>query len=130
MSARENQEPLYVISIAAQLADVHPQTLRIYEKKGLINPARIHNRRRFSDADIERCRLIQELTREMGVNLAGVKMILEMRQRMDTMTESIESMQGEILELHKQMEERMKRALRNELMPVTRGEIVLRKHKR
>src|SRR4030042_5237203 len=104
MSAKKNEEPLYVISIAAKLADVHPQTLRIYERKGLIVPARVHNRRRYSDADIERCRLIQELTQEMRVNLAGVKMILEMRQHMDTMTESIESTEGEILKLQKGME--------------------------
>ena len=76
---KASEEPVYVISIAARLADVHPQTLRIYERKGLINPARVHNRRRYSEADIQRCRLIQELTQDMGVNLAGVKMIMDLR---------------------------------------------------
>ncbi len=127
MSAKKNEEPLYVISIAAKLADVHPQTLRIYERKGLIVPARVHNRRRYSDADMERCRLIQELTQEMGVNLAGVKMILEMRQRIDSMTQNMQSMQDEILELHRDMEERLSRGFRNDLMPLERGEIVLMK---
>jgi MerR family transcriptional regulator/heat shock protein HspR len=124
MSARKNEEPLYVISIAAKLADVHPQTLRIYERKGLIRPARVHNRRRYSDADIEKCRLIQELTQKMGVNLAGVKMVLEMRERMDSMAESMQSMQDKILELQRSMEERMQRNFRNEIMPLQRGEIV------
>jgi len=127
MSAKKGEEPLYVISIAAKLADVHPQTLRIYERKGLIVPARVHNRRRYSDADMERCRLIQELTQEMGVNLAGVKMILEMRQRIDSMTQNMQSMQDEILELHRDMEERLSRGFRNDLMPLERGEIVLMK---
>jgi MerR family transcriptional regulator, heat shock protein HspR len=127
MSAKKDEEPLYVISIAAKLADVHPQTLRIYERKGLIVPARVHNRRRYSDADMERCRLIQELTQEMGVNLAGVKMILEMRQRIDSMTQNMQSMQDEILELHRDMEERLSRGFRNDLMPLERGEIVLMK---
>ncbi len=127
MSAKKNEEPLYVISIAAKLADVHPQTLRIYERKGLIVPARVHNRRRYSDADMERCRLIQELTQEMGVNLAGVKMILEMRQRIDGMAQNMQSMQDEILELHRDMEERLSRGFRNDLMPLERGEIVLMK---
>ena len=129
MSAQKiKEEPLYVISVAAQLADVHPQTLRIYERKGLINPARVHNRRRYSDMDIERCRLIQELTQEMGVNLAGVKMILEMRQRMDSMGKRMQSMEDEILELQRDMEERLKRVgFRNELVPLERGEIVLMK---
>lgn len=127
MSAKKDEEPLYVISIAAKLADVHPQTLRIYERKGLIVPARVHNRRRYSDADMERCRLIQELTQEMGVNLAGVKMILEMRQRIDSMTQNMQSMQAEILELHRDMEERLSRGFRNDLMPLERGEIVLMK---
>src|SRR4030042_3106616 len=125
-----NEEPLYVISIAAELADVHPQTLRIYERKGLIVPARVHNRRRYSDADIERCRLIQELTQEMRVNLAGVKMILEMRQRIDGMSQSMQSLQDEILKLPKGMEERLNGGFRNDLMPLERGDLVLFRRKK
>ena len=125
-----NEEPLYVISIAAELADVHPQTLRIYERKGLIVPARVHNRRRYSDADIERCRLIQELTQEMRVNLAGVKMILEMRQRIDGMSQSMQSLQDEILKLQKGMEETLNRGFRNDRMPLERGDLVLFRRKK
>jgi MerR family transcriptional regulator/heat shock protein HspR len=125
---KANKEPVYVISVAARLADVHPQTLRIYERKGLINPARIHNRRRYSDADLEQCRLIQELTQEMGLNLAGVKMILDLRKRMEGMRERMLSMEDEIEVIKRDMEERISQAragLRNDIVHVPRGEIAL-----
>jgi MerR family transcriptional regulator/heat shock protein HspR len=81
---------VYIISVAAELAGVHPQTLRIYERKGLVRPQRTQgNTRRYSDADIQRLREIQELTDD-GVNLAGVKRIMEL--------------QAELLELHRQMD--------------------------
>jgi MerR family transcriptional regulator/heat shock protein HspR len=73
--------PVYVISIAAELAGVHPRTLRIYEEKGLIRPARRNQIRLFSDRDVQRVRLIQVLTREHGLNLAGVKLFLELEER-------------------------------------------------
>jgi MerR family transcriptional regulator, heat shock protein HspR len=74
---------IYIISVAAELAGVHPQTLRIYERKGLLNPARTQgNTRRYSDRDIEQLRKIQELTQE-GVNLAGVIRILELEGELD-----------------------------------------------
>lgn len=75
---------VYIISVAAELAGVHPQTLRIYERKGLLAPARTPGRtRRYSDHDIARLREIQRLTQDGGVNLAGVAMILELRERLD-----------------------------------------------
>lgn len=125
-----NEEPVYVISIAARLADVHPQTLRIYERKGLINPARVHNRRRYSEADIERCRLIQELTRDMGVNLAGVKMIMDMRLRMERMRERMESLETEMEGLRTDIEERvrqLKESFRNDIVLAPRGEVMLKR---
>ena len=129
MDKREaSEEPVYVISVAARLADVHPQTLRIYERKGLINPQRVRNRRRYSEADIERCRLIQELTQEMGVNLAGVKMILEMRGRMDAMRERLRSMEEELEGMRREMEKRVREvreSFRNDIVPVSRGELML-----
>lgn len=128
MDAKEvNEEPVYVISVAARLADVHPQTLRIYERKGLISPARVHNRRRYSEADIEQCRLIQEFTQEMGVNLAGVKMILDLRKRMENMRERMSSMEEEILGLQQDMEDRIRQvreSFRNDIMPMPRQDIV------
>lgn len=78
MVKRNRPSAVYVISVAAELAGVHPQTLRIYERKGLLEPARTGGgSRRYSDADIAQLRRIQELTQE-GLNLAGVKRVLEL----------------------------------------------------
>jgi MerR family transcriptional regulator/heat shock protein HspR len=74
------ERAVYVISVAAELAGVHPQTLRIYERKGLVRPKRTSgNTRRYSDRDIDLLRQIQEMTQELGINLAGVKRIIEMQ---------------------------------------------------
>jgi len=90
-----NSEPLYVISIAARILSCHPQTLRQYEREGLVMPSRSANRQRlYSDADIARLRKIQRLTQELGVNLAGVEVILEL-------LEKIERQQAEIEELRR-----------------------------
>src|SRR5207253_9079353 len=81
---REGDRALYIISVAAELAGVHPQTLRIYERKGLLSPARTAgNTRRYSEADIARLRAIQRLTQELGVNLAGVQLIMDMEDEVD-----------------------------------------------
>jgi MerR family transcriptional regulator, heat shock protein HspR len=73
------ERAVYVISVAAELAGVHPQTLRIYERKGLVRPKRTSgNSRRYSDRDIDLLKQIQEMTQERGINLAGVKLIIEM----------------------------------------------------
>ena len=86
-----DERALFIISVAAELAGVHPQTLRIYERKGLVRPKRTSgNTRRYSQADIDRLLAIQELTDE-GVNLAGVKRIIELR--------------AEVEELHRQLDE-------------------------
>lgn len=107
----QNQErAVYIISVAAELAGVHPQTLRIYERKGLVHPHRTSgNTRRYSEADIERLQAIQMLTDE-GVNLAGVKRIMEMR-------EEIATLQSQIDRLREQLERR--RAI---AMPGRRGD--------
>jgi len=84
MSDREH--PRYMISVAAELVGMHPQTLRIYEQRGLVRPQRTAgNTRLYSDSDVERLRLIQQLTTEVGLNLAGrfVRMELEMRSALD-----------------------------------------------
>jgi MerR family transcriptional regulator/heat shock protein HspR len=78
-------QAIYIISVAAELAGVHPQTLRVYERKGLVTPRRTRgNTRRYSDSDVERLRKIQELTQE-GVNLAGVERIIELENELDRM---------------------------------------------
>lgn len=78
-----DQRAVYIISVAAELAGMHPQTLRIYERKGLVQPQRTAgNTRRYSEHDIELLRQIQTLSQEEGINLAGVKMIIEMRAQL------------------------------------------------
>lgn len=83
MSMEDRNRPLYMIGVAAELAGVHPQTLRMYEQKGLLTPQRTSgNTRMYSQADIERLALISELTNE-GINLAGVIRILDLQGRLD-----------------------------------------------
>ena len=72
---REKERPLFMIRVVSQMLDVHPQTLRIYEKEGFITPSRAGGRRVYSQADVERLRLILDLTREMGVNRAGFAIV-------------------------------------------------------
>jgi MerR family transcriptional regulator/heat shock protein HspR len=79
-SIRDPKRPRYFISIAAELASVHPRTLRIYEEEGLLCPQRRNNLRLYSEADIQRVRIIRFLTRRQGVNLAGVKVILQLEE--------------------------------------------------
>jgi MerR family transcriptional regulator, heat shock protein HspR len=81
----------YTISAIADLYDVHPQTLRLYEREGLIKPSRSQgNTRLYTDADLERLEVILSLTRDLGVNLAGVEIILNMREKMDAMQREFE----------------------------------------
>lgn len=102
-----DDSPRYMISVAAELVGMHPQTLRIYEQKGLVQPKRTAgNTRLYSDADLERLRTIQKLTTELGLNLAGVELVLRMEdqlQRMQSQMERIErQMREEIEKVHKQ----------------------------
>ncbi len=75
--------PVYVISVAADLTGLHPRTLRIYEEKGLVQPARRKHGRLYSERDLERVRLIRQLTQERGLNLAGVRVLLEVYERLE-----------------------------------------------
>jgi len=96
----ERDEPLYVISIAAQILDIHPQTLRYYERAGLIQPSRTPgNIRLYSQEDIERLQLIQRLIEDLGVNLAGVEVILNMRAQMRQMEEQMQRLAEEVQRL-------------------------------
>src|SRR5215210_836318 len=81
----------YTISAVAELYDIHPQTLRLYEREGLLTPSRsVGNTRLYEDSDLERLEIILSLTRELGVNLAGVEIILNMREKMDQMQSEFE----------------------------------------
>jgi len=94
--AKRNDNALYVISIAAELAGVHPQTLRVYERKGLVQPHRTEgNTRRYSEEDIQRLRRIQELTNE-GLNLAGVMKVMELEQDIQRMRARYEQATAEL----------------------------------
>jgi MerR family transcriptional regulator/heat shock protein HspR len=85
-------EPVYVISIAAQRVGMHPQTLRLYERVGLVKPARRGSNRLYSDDDIERLLQIQRLTQDMGVNLAGVEIILNLLEQMSQMQAELDQL--------------------------------------
>jgi MerR family transcriptional regulator, heat shock protein HspR len=86
-------EPRYVISVAAQMVSVHPQTLRLYERVGLVNPQRSSgNIRLYSDEDIERLRTIQRLVNDLGVNLAGAEIILNMREQLQELERQLDAM--------------------------------------
>ena len=98
-------KPLYMISVAAELTGMHPQTLRVYEQKGLVNPGRSRgNTRLYSQADIDRLALIGRLTDE-GINLAGVVRILDMREHEEEMEREIDEMRDRIRELEDQVRE-------------------------
>lgn len=87
-------EPVYVISIASELAGMHPQTLRAYERKGLVDPARTEgNTRRYSRRDVDRLRFIQHLTQEQGLNLAGVSLVLRMGEQLEASRRRIQDLE-------------------------------------
>jgi MerR family transcriptional regulator, heat shock protein HspR len=92
-----DDRPRYMISVAADLVGMHPQTLRIYEQKGLVRPKRTAgNTRLYSEADIERLRLIQRLTTELGLNLAGVERVLLLEDELQRMRRRLERMEEEM----------------------------------
>ena len=92
-----DDRPRYMISVAADLVGMHPQTLRMYEQKGLVNPQRTAgNTRLYSDADVARLRVIQRLTNELGLNLAGVERVLVMEDELQRMRRRLERMEQEM----------------------------------
>ena len=93
----DRDKPLYVISVAAELVDMHPQTLRLYERKGLIEPSRSAGKTRlYSQRDVEHLREIRRLTQELGVNLAGVEEIIRLRRTLDNLQENMENRIGKL----------------------------------
>ena len=94
-SPQHEDRPLYVISVAAELVDMHPQTLRLYERKGLIEPSRSSGQTRlYSQRDIDHLREIRRLTQELGVNLAGVEEIIRLRRQLDELQGGMETRIG------------------------------------
>lgn len=87
-----SREPVYLIGVAARICGMHPQTLRLYERLGLVQPHRVGNSKRlYSEADIARLKRIQHLTQHLGVNLAGVEVILRLLERIDRMNQEMET---------------------------------------
>jgi MerR family transcriptional regulator/heat shock protein HspR len=123
MAMNESERALYIISVAAELAGVHPQTLRIYERKGLIEPQRTEGRsRRYSDRDIELLRRIQELTNE-GVSLAGVRKVMALEAELDDARVQIEELLAQIERLRRDARDaiqRVHRQYRRDLVPVSK----------
>jgi MerR family transcriptional regulator/heat shock protein HspR len=121
MSRRDKHRPVYMIGVAADLAGVHPQTLRIYERKRLVEPQRtLGNTRLYSEADIERLRLIQELTQEEGINLAGVVRILELEDERDRLMEEVEEVRAEMRALKREvMQADLIAARKQALVPIS-----------
>ena len=126
--AAPDNRALFVISVAAELAGVHPQTLRIYERKGLISPARTSGRsRRYSERDIALLRRIQELTND-GVSLAGVQRILALEDELAGARERIAELEARLGALQREAEQRVEaahRSYRRDLVPV-RSAVVAR----
>src|SRR5436309_15322259 len=116
---RPSDRAVFVISVAAELAGVHPQTLRIYERKGLVHPKRTSsNSRRYSERDIERLREIQELTGK-GVNLAGVRRVIELQQEIDLLAARVAELEAELalqVRLHRQELHAVRRAASRDLV--------------
>jgi MerR family transcriptional regulator/heat shock protein HspR len=111
---------VYMISVAAELAGMHPQTLRIYEARGLITPSRSAGKTRlYSQDDVERLRRIQELTSELGMNLAGVERVFELEEELEKMRARMDRLQQKATELEIEMAkeiERVRREFRAEIV--------------
>jgi len=95
-------EPVYLISVVANMLDIHPQTLRQYEREGLVEPSRTQGRMRlYSQRDIDRMKLILRLTRQMGVNLAGVDVALKFKEQIDKMQAEIDQLREELSKVNR-----------------------------
>ncbi len=95
-------EPVYLISVVATILDIHPQTLRQYEREGLVTPSRTQGRMRlYSQRDIDRMKMILRLTRQMGVNLAGVDVVLQLKETMDEMQKEIDQLRDELSKVNR-----------------------------
>ena len=117
----EDDQGVFMISVAAELAGMHPQTLRIYESRGLIKPKRSPKQTRlYSQEDVELLRRIQELTSEMGMNLAGVERVLELERELERMRGRMEGLRRQAERAERDLRdeiERVRRSFKAELVP-------------
>ncbi len=120
---RNENQPVYMIGVAAQLCGVHPQTLRQYERLGLVNPARVGAKNRlFSEADIRRVQRIQRLTQQLGVNLAGVEIILKMLDDMESLRAEMET---QFDSYRVEAERRIQQMMSNSNVPIRKDQQLL-----
>jgi len=115
---------VFMISVAAELADMHPQTLRMYEARGLIEPKRSpKGTRLYSHEDVERLRRIQEMTAQLGMNLAGVERVFELEGQLQSMAAKVAALERRAAQLKAEVQrlEQLRRELRAELVPYERG---------
>ncbi|MBV9006636.1 MAG: helix-turn-helix transcriptional regulator [Solirubrobacterales bacterium] len=120
---------VFMISVAAELADMHPQTLRMYEARGLIDPQRSpKGTRLYSHKDVARLRRIQEMTAELGMNLAGVERVFELEQQLESVTRKVAALEKRAEELKAEVErlEKLRRELRAEVVPYVKGGEIVR----
>ncbi len=120
----DSERGVFMISVAAELAEMHPQTLRMYESRGLIEPKRSpKGTRLYSHKDVERLRRIQAMTAELGMNLAGVERVFELEEQLDGMSRRVAALERRAAELKAEVErlERLRRELRAEIVPYERG---------
>jgi len=127
---RKSNRPVYMMGIAAKLAGMHPQTLRIYERKKLVCPQRTAGSTRlYSDKDIEMLKYIQELTRELGINLAGVKVVLELEKERSVQEDRFDQIREEMDKVREEMRqeiEEVRRQYRRELVVFPKGKLMRR----
>jgi MerR family transcriptional regulator/heat shock protein HspR len=126
----ESDRGVFMISVAAELAEMHPQTLRMYESRGLIEPKRSpKGTRLYSHADVDRLRRIQEMTAELGMNLAGVEKVFELEEQLDSMARKVATLERRAAELKGEVErlEELRRELRAEIVPYVRGGELVRR---
>jgi MerR family transcriptional regulator/heat shock protein HspR len=120
---------VFMISIAAELAEMHPQTLRMYEARGLIEPKRSpKGTRLYSRKDVDRLRRIQEMTAELGMNLAGVERVFELEEQLEMMSRKVAALQKRADDLGAEVDrlENLRRELRAEIVPYVRGGALVR----
>jgi MerR family transcriptional regulator/heat shock protein HspR len=121
-----DDRPIYMISVAAELVGMHPQTLRIYESKGLVRPKRTAgNTRLYSERDVERLRVIQKLTTELGLNLSGVELVLKLEDQLQRMQSRIDRLQRE----KREAVERVHKNYRRDLVPVSQVTTLIRRNR-
>jgi MerR family transcriptional regulator/heat shock protein HspR len=121
---------VFMISVAAELAEMHPQTLRMYEARGLIEPKRSpKGTRLYSYKDVERLRRIQKMTVELGMNLAGVERVFELEEQLEIMTRKVAALDRRARQLSAEVErlELLRRELRAEIVPYERGGELIRR---